>query len=84
MGNEAELVRTAEYYKPQLLSFGGDSFCGFANNKSLTHSVFLARWVFHWACFSFFFLCTCEKKKDFPAWRLVMQSDMSGGYVITE
>lgn len=66
MGNEAELVRTAEYYKPQLLSFGGDSFCGFANNKSLTHSVFLARWVFHWACFSFFFLCTCEKKKGLP------------------
>ena len=83
MCNEAELVRTAEYYKPQLLSSGGDSFCGFANNKSLTHSVFLARWVFHWACFSFFSVHLWEKK-DFPAWRLVMQSDMSGGYVITE
>lgn len=78
-----KLVHMAEYYKPQLLSSGGVSFCRLANNKSLTHSVEVFSLLgFHWACF--FFSVHLGEKKDFPAWRLVMQSDMSGGYVITE
>ncbi len=40
-----KLVHTAEYYKLQLLSSGGFSFYRLANNRSLTHSVFLACWV---------------------------------------
>lgn len=76
-----KFVHMAEYYKPQLSSSGGVSFCRLANNRSLTHSVFLACWV---STGVVFLLYTCERKKDFPAWRLVMQSDMSGGYVITE
>lgn len=52
-----------EYYKPQLLSSGGVSFCRLANYRSLTHSVFLACWVSTRLVFFFFPVHLWEEKR---------------------
>lgn len=67
------LVHMTEYYMLQLLSSGGICFCRLVNKRSLTHAVE-----------NLFLSEPGREKKDFPGRRLVMQSDMSGGYVITE
>lgn len=71
---KVKLLHTAEYYKPQLLSSGG-----VITGVWLTLCFYLTGFPLH-----VFFCCAPVREKDFPAWWLVMQSDMSGGYVITE
>lgn len=63
----------AECYMLRLLSSGGFGFCRLVNKRSVTHAVE-----------NLFLSEPGRKKKDFPGRGLVMQSDMSGGYVITE